>query len=222
MTKQKRLTGLELGRRLSELAEDANRSHRAADGAWVSALRHANEAGKALEEAKKLTGGRGKWTKWLEKSYEGSKSSARVYMRIARHWDDPRIEQARTQGMRVDSISVMLELLKNNRTAKPKPPRLNHTLEEELIERHCQVVLAEFTKKVRSLGLPELDLLTTTGIGELWQKLCEELLAAGASSGQLRDKASILSGFHGPDEIARGSRQRKKRNKRGSKQASAA
>src|SRR5687767_4833556 len=66
----------------------ANGNH----GAFVGCLRtaikdHARVAGSALNELKSRVG-HGKWEQWLKEHCEVSSATARVYMRVARDWDE--------------------------------------------------------------------------------------------------------------------------------------
>ncbi len=78
------------------LAEQANKAHQQVIDSQVSAIHAARRAGDALNAAKKIvvrraSNGRGSWTPWLEANFKASVQTARVYMRIAKHW--PRLER---------------------------------------------------------------------------------------------------------------------------------
>lgn len=111
---RKWLSPQEKRERLEEIADQANSLHVQAITAWRNALKHAKSCGELLIEAKRLLGGRGKWGRWVDREFHAaSRRTARVYMQIARHWDDPRIEQARVRGMEPDSIHGFLRFVKH-------------------------------------------------------------------------------------------------------------
>lgn len=80
--------------RLIDLAANANDEHFRVLGSMDDALYHANQAGKALHEARQLilNGQRkskgGAWTKWLEKNFRGASSTAYQYMGVTDHYDE--------------------------------------------------------------------------------------------------------------------------------------
>lgn len=72
---------------LGDLARLANEAHRRAEGAAVSALEHAREAGEHLTRAKAQCR-HGEWLPWLEANFEGTERTARNYITVARRWDE--------------------------------------------------------------------------------------------------------------------------------------
>jgi hypothetical protein len=69
---------------LNGLAGRANAEHHAVEAAATTAVQRAIACGKLLLEAK----GRipdGTWTEWLDANFDGSKTTANVYVRFARH-----------------------------------------------------------------------------------------------------------------------------------------
>lgn len=77
---------------LDDLAARANEAHRKAEGAAVSALEYAREAGEHLAAAKAQCR-HGEWLPWLEANFEGSRWTATNYMRLAERWDELNGEQ---------------------------------------------------------------------------------------------------------------------------------
>lgn len=71
---------------LGDLARLANEAHRKAEGAAVSALEYARDAGEHLSNAKAQCR-HGEWLPWLETNFEGSQQTANNYMRVAQFWD---------------------------------------------------------------------------------------------------------------------------------------
>lgn len=112
-----RIVGKARVRELTKLADEANRHYHEAVAAWRRALEHARQAGAALLEAKRLLGHRRKWSRWRHANFDASAETSRVYMRVARHWDHPRVEQARNQGIEVASINTFLKLIRGQKPA---------------------------------------------------------------------------------------------------------
>jgi hypothetical protein len=98
--------------KLSQLAETANANHRAVGRVWLQALNYAKVAGDALNEARPILGGRGRWGKWVRSQFDGSWRTARVYMRVSKKWNDPRMETARAGGMEPESIQAFLDIVR--------------------------------------------------------------------------------------------------------------
>jgi hypothetical protein len=111
---EKRLTGLAKAARLRTIADKANALHEEATTAWRGALTYARECGELLNEAKRLLGGRGKWGRWVDRNFDGRRRTARVYMRIARYWDDPRLKEALWNGMEIKSIQAFLKFVRRD------------------------------------------------------------------------------------------------------------
>jgi hypothetical protein len=100
---------------LVRLADEANGHHLAAGESVRSALNHAISAGKKLLEAKALVG-HGRWTLWIDENFAGSKRTAEVYTRLARHEDQVR---ANAQGTAVITIDAALRSLATPREETP-------------------------------------------------------------------------------------------------------
>lgn len=93
--------------RLADLAAKANAQHEFCLASANTAIQHARDCGQALIEAKSLCR-HGTWQQWLRDNFRGSARTARVCMRIARHW--PEIE-AKRQSSAVLSIDQALRLI---------------------------------------------------------------------------------------------------------------
>ena len=84
---------------LPELAGIANREHALAAQAFGSVLEHVFAAGDALNEVKKQLR-HGEWLPWLEENFDGTRSTAANYMRVAAnvervaHLDEPSLRKA--------------------------------------------------------------------------------------------------------------------------------
>jgi len=85
---------------LATLAERINAEHHAAEAALNSGLQHALEAGRLLLEAKAQVG-HGVWLPWLERHFEGSPRTARLYVQLTKHL--PEISQ---NGNAVANLNV--------------------------------------------------------------------------------------------------------------------
>lgn len=103
---------------LTTLAAQINAEHEAAERAIGAALDHAREAGELLLKAKEHLA-HGEWGAWLDVNFRGSDRTARLYMRIARHW--PELEEKR-QGLAVLGIEEACKLLAEPRSAAPALP----------------------------------------------------------------------------------------------------
>lgn len=113
---------------LPKLADKANKFHNLALDARRDALRYAKECGDALCEARKFFRVKGsgphKWKDWLKRNFSGpgkSYETVKLYMRISRKWDDPRIKEARQGGLSVDTMTKFLRLLQNRPDAGKGP-----------------------------------------------------------------------------------------------------
>lgn len=72
--------------RVNRFAEQANEAHAGVLAHLRKAVYYAKEAGDSLRSVKQGVG-HGNWLKWLEKNFEASAETARVYMRISEYWD---------------------------------------------------------------------------------------------------------------------------------------
>lgn len=112
--------GLAKAQKPAELSEEANRKHLEVKAAFRTSLEHARAAGIALAEAKRILGRRGKWGRWRARHFKGSAEAARGYVRIARNWDDPRLEKSRVEGFEPKTIDAFLKLIRNQKESTPK------------------------------------------------------------------------------------------------------
>jgi len=98
---------------ISKLFGIANKYHQNVCTSWRGALEHARKSGEALVKARSYFPKRSReWRKWVVDHFDASYETAKVYMRIARKWDDPRLVVARKTGMNLNSIVSVLRLLK--------------------------------------------------------------------------------------------------------------
>ena len=132
------------------------------------ALLHAKQAGEALSKAKHRIRYR-KWGKFLREEFEGSKETARVYMRVARGWDDPRIQEAKRGEMTPTSIEGFLAILRNKpQVPPPKPAVLQQATAM------CRSIRDQFLKRLNKLEPEELDVLGQSFDGA-WETMYEGL-----------------------------------------------
>lgn len=117
-------------RLLPGLIQEANFHHKEAKCAWRGALEHALKSGKALNKARyySLSWKRGLWKKWLEDNFDASPETAKVYMRVAKKWDDPRLKEARKKGIEFKSIKSVLDILQ----CKPDEENRERSEREEM------------------------------------------------------------------------------------------
>lgn len=159
--------GPRLDERMAELADLVSTEHGESRAAWRGALEHARNAGEWLIEARWRKGGKGKWgrwKRWLAKEYSISTRTMSIYMQVANHWDDPRILEARTQGMTVDSIAAFLRALKGEKS-KPKPGDEGYTEpspKEEVSDWNRKRVRKDFATYLRTLSDFEMEILELT------------------------------------------------------------
>jgi hypothetical protein len=78
------MSALPVPRRLDVLVEEIHEEVRLAEHHWNQALRHAITAGEKLIEAKTLVR-HGEWLPWLEANFPGGRSTAQLYMQLARN-----------------------------------------------------------------------------------------------------------------------------------------
>jgi DNA-binding transcriptional MerR regulator len=171
----RKLTGVALGSRLKTLADEANKHHAEVQARWKGLLDHAQLAGEALIEAKRRLGHRTKWSKWRRDHFEGSKETACHYMRVARHWDDPRIQQAKASGMTIDSINKFLQVLRGQAHEPRKDTESNSALREMEMDFAREQLRKEFAEKLRKLDYQELKVLGEQFDRRSWQRLYKDL-----------------------------------------------
>lgn len=115
----RKVTGEARSKLLEKLSRRVYRSHRNANQASQTWLKSVYRAGKALRRAKKVLGGRGKWTKWLSMQREYAKKrgsdfshrTARSYMQVVKLWNEPNVKKAREAG-EITSINALLNAAK--------------------------------------------------------------------------------------------------------------
>ena len=172
---KRHLTGAALNKRLAELDRLANEEdakamaakagrddYRArAAAAGEAYLEHVRKAGEYLDEAKWRTGGGGRWGKWSQRFAErhGIKErTQRQYRDVARNWSHPKIEEARAQGVVIDSIKKFMAI---KRSGPPNPlPKVTPRQMER--DNATYEIRKEFALYLESLDSFEVSILHAT------------------------------------------------------------
>ena len=113
---------------LTDLAELANREHRACETALQAGLQHALNAGQALTEAKAQCP-HGEWLPWLQEHFEGSERTAQAYMRVAREWPALQADQKRNGVADLsyrEALKALAEPVDDDPPAKTENPYRQH------------------------------------------------------------------------------------------------
>ena len=161
------LKGAALSERMAELEHLIGAEHGDFKAEYRSALEHARRAGEGLVEARWRTGGRkkwGTWKRWLAKEYNIATRTMSLYVQVATHWDDPRILEARTEGITIDTIDGFLRALKGEKP-KPKPGDEGYTeptSKEEERAWNQKRVRRDFAVYLRTLDNFEMEVLEAT------------------------------------------------------------
>lgn len=94
-----------------------NAEHAKAETLLASALEHARRAGALLLETKQLLP-HGSWEPWLDKHFNGTDRTARLYMQVARNWGQ--IVTIKTEmGISVLGLAQALKLLRESTRETP-------------------------------------------------------------------------------------------------------
>ncbi len=174
---------------IPKLFDKANKHHQEACTAWRGALEHAQKSGEALVKARSYFPMRSrKWRKWVEDHFDASYETAKVYMRIARKWDDPRLVAARKSGINTNSIVSVLRVLKYQQL-KDEDTAKNLSPKEAKASMARDDLRKDFAEKLRNLSLVELEILTEGFELYFWPRLYT----------QLRDTVCSVLGYD-PDE----------------------
>lgn len=106
---------------ITALAAQANEQHGLAEAKAQEAIGHALEAGRLLVEAKTQVE-HGGWADWLTANFNGSKRTARAYMRLANNWQTIEAKWQTSADLSIDGALRLLTEPKQE--AKPEPVRL--------------------------------------------------------------------------------------------------
>lgn len=180
---------------LPKLADKANGAYRKSIATWRRSLQYAKECGDALCEARKFfrTKGSGprRWKVWLKQNFDASYESAKVYMRVSRKWDDPRIKEVRQGKMSPKSIAGFLRLLNYQKNADDKQAEIGKPTEIGKKTRDLSEGMTDEDKKksmlrqelrrnlfgrdLERLTIRELELMIVEWETYLWPKLHREV-----------------------------------------------
>jgi hypothetical protein len=175
------LKGEKLKARLEELKGAANRHHDAAKRAWRGALEHARDAGVALQEAYERLGRRGRWGRWLRINFQGSARTAREYRRIARQWNHPKLQDAREQGITLNSIAAVLRVLRAEKLSESDSDGSGNSDSFGPlipIDMMRDAVRKDFAAHIRTLKRVELEILCESFDAYFWDVLYGKLKEA--------------------------------------------
>jgi hypothetical protein len=137
--------------------DTANKYHDKAEYHLAQFLLYARKSGRALNAIKKSLP-HGEWTKWLEKRFNGSRETARIYMRIAARWLDPRLIEARQSPNPPRSINAVVAILRH--APLPRGKKRPYTEKELTDEQNRKAYLRQmFKEEVDELSLEELTIL---------------------------------------------------------------
>jgi len=154
-----------------KLMSAANHSHHQAVTAWTGWLDYAHQCGEALLKIK-ATVEHGCWLDLISEHFDGTYSNAKVYMRIAKYWHDPRIKAARDQGVELNSIKSVLDVL----AKRPVPHILSLGMlnkDEQKVVEYQRDIRKKFTKHInrefKDMNQGELKALNDS-FDELWRR----------------------------------------------------
>jgi hypothetical protein len=94
---------------LATLANEIRHEHASAEAAAAKAIDHARRAGELLQRAKAQVG-HGKWLNWVSRRCGFSDRTARVYMRVARRWEELEAKRQTSANLSVkDALRLLAE-----------------------------------------------------------------------------------------------------------------
>lgn len=108
------------------LIDKANKCHYEANDFAAQAVLKARECGYCLNRLKKLkvAGKNRSWTNWLNHNFDGSVETARKYMQVAREWDNPKLRAVRENGIPLNSVRKVFDVLKGHLAPNPESGEL--------------------------------------------------------------------------------------------------
>ncbi len=139
------------------LTERANELHHKVGPACRSALRYAKECGDVLISLRKEFPLHGRmWKLHIEEHFDAPYEAAKVYMRIARKWDDRRLVQTPRHGLVLKSVKQVLNISKNG-----PDPESEQSSDKPAPAVTRQDIRQGFTKALQQLSSYELELFAT-------------------------------------------------------------
>jgi hypothetical protein len=133
---------------------------------WQRTLDQVRQLGETLLEIKKYIP-HGQWTEWIQYNCQVPYDTAKNYMWVAKHWDDPCIKEAKRSGMTFESIHAMHVLLRR----KPPtvyddvavPPKSDEKIDEEILREENDnlygTLTNKFTDEIGSKHVIEKDVI---------------------------------------------------------------
>lgn len=103
-----------------KLRDTANGCHKVIKFKSKTAIRYARLAGDAFLTVKKKLK-HSQFTTWLDAFYDGSRESARGYMRVAKYWNHPDVKEVRMSEEA--TLSKVLKEISRIKSGMPKPPK---------------------------------------------------------------------------------------------------
>lgn len=155
--------------KLKQIAVIANDFHIKSARAYRKGLRFAKRAGDALCEAKKLQRKRGTWQTWLDDNFKGSRETARIYMRLAKNWNNPEIKKARKDGT-IQSLATFLSFTRKSELG-PTNPEGSVASEADVLRQEIREVIG---KRLRYFDLTRLKAIDEHS-NEIWGAAMDEL-----------------------------------------------
>jgi len=150
ITKQKSVS--KSAENTKELTQQANHHYQQANEAWLGALGHARQCGEALLKIKE-TVEHGCWKQWVEDKFDGTYATAKVYMQVARRWDEPCLVEARKNGIPINSIKSFLDVYQGHSTPEPKETPSAH---DKAVDKFPCDIRKKFNKSISS-GLRDME-----------------------------------------------------------------
>lgn len=160
---------------LIDSMEVANHHYHLARTHLSSALNNARICGEALINAKARMKSEAKcrWTVWLKGHFEGSLETARGFMRIASHWNNPAVVAALNSKDVPKTYTAILKVIREDKKPKPLVPQLYQAHDFEF--QHSRKVLSDALRdRIKTLTHNEIDGLMKTGVDTCWEKFLEE------------------------------------------------
>lgn len=151
---------------INELKDRVKHHHEKITIKSSSLLKHAYKCGKLLLEIKKRLG-HGEWQPWLKKNFNDSYPTLSVYMRVAKNWKKPIIQQSLQNGL-LTSIKAFLDVL--NKDTDPKD-KLSDQDYQENINYLCKI----FKNHIKNMSHKEIAELTKKFDDYIWPRLYKKI-----------------------------------------------
>ncbi len=107
----------------------------------------------------------------MDDRFDASRETARVYMRISREWDNPRLQEARHNGFELTSIQSVLRLLGGEKPSDEVAPNGDKPTEAELSSMARDNLRKQFAERLRTLTNDEIRVFEKCGV---FDDVCDE------------------------------------------------